>query len=129
MSEAAKPALFRPGAAGAPAVLIGRKCGACGRVHFPPQDYGCESCGAHCDDFPEVELSGTGRIKGVAPMHRHDLAGVPTPAYIAEIALDGGPALEALLDSDVGDTLRAGDRVTAVLVDADGKVNLRFRPG
>ena len=128
MSDATKPTLFRPGEAGAPAVLIGRKCGACGRVHFPPQDYGCEACGAHCDDFPEVELNGTGRIKGVAALTRHDLPNVPNPAYIAEIELDAGPALEALLDAADGANLRAGDRVTAVLVVADGKVDLRFKP-
>jgi uncharacterized OB-fold protein len=128
MSEAAKPSLFRPGNPGEPAVLVGRKCGQCGRLHFPPQDYGCEGCGAHCDDFAEVELAGSGRIKGVAALTRHDLPGVPTPAWIAEIELDAGPALEALLDAADGAKLSAGDRVTAVLVEAGDKVDLRFRP-
>jgi uncharacterized OB-fold protein len=128
MSEATKPTLFRAGEPGSPAVLIGRMCGRCGRVHFPPQDYGCEGCGAHCDDFPEVELAGSGRIKGVAALTRHDLPNVPNPAWIAEIELDAGPALEALLDAADGASLRAGDRVTAVLVAAGDEVDLRFRP-
>ncbi|MEQ9640756.1 MAG: zinc ribbon domain-containing protein [Alphaproteobacteria bacterium] len=123
-----KAQLFKDGAPGDPAVLVGRKCVACGRVHFPPQDYGCEGCGAHGDDFPEVEIGGAGRIKGVAALHRHDLAGVPKPAYIAEIELDDGPALEAILDADDGAGMTAGDRVSAVLVEADGKIDLRFRP-
>ena len=121
--------LFKPGRPGEPAVLVGRECRSCGRLHFPPQDYGCEGCGAHGEAFREVALGGTGRIKGLAALHRHDLAGVATPAWIAEIALDDGPALEALLDDADGETLSAGDRVTAVLVAADDGVDLRFKPG
>lgn len=120
--------LFRDGSPGEAAVLVGRKCGQCGRVHFPPQDYGCEGCGAHGADFAEVDLDGAGRIKGVAALHRHDLAGVPKPAFIAEIELDAGPALEALLDAEDGAALAAGDRVTAVLVETDGRIDLRFKP-
>ncbi len=119
--------LFRDGRAGDAAVLVGRKCSACGRVHFPPQDYGCEGCGAHGEAFAEVDVNGAGRIKGLIALHRHDLAGVPTPAFIAEIELDDGPALEAILDAADGASLSTGDRVSAVLVQADGKLDLRFK--
>jgi uncharacterized protein len=123
--------LYSPDAADNP-VLNGGKCRACGYVFFPPQRYGCESCGALPEKLEAAELRGRGRLHSYATVHLHQGKDIEAPFTVGLIVLDDGPAIRSMLTerSDAG--LAIGDRMASVLVaagtDPDGNemVELRF---
>jgi uncharacterized OB-fold protein len=129
--KAVLPELYSPDSAGIPA-LTGGKCRACGYVFFPPQRYGCESCGAPPEKLEAAELRGCGRLHSYATVHLYQGKDIEAPFTVGLIVLDEGPAIRSLLTSRTDDGLTVGDRMNSVLIaagsDPDGNemVELRF---
>lgn len=129
------PALHTvPPNSGEPPALLATRCTACGRTLFPPREYGCEACGAGPDQLERVELAGRGEIEAVAVVHRGFSPDPPTPYAVAQIRLEEGFVIEALLaDCDAAE-LRPGQPVRTTLVatatDDAGRplVECRFTP-
>ncbi len=124
----AEPTLYDAPAGGAEVLadLHGRRCAACGHVFFPPQDYGCEACGAAGDRLAPQDLPGRGALVASARVHQHPLA----PFTVGTVLLDAGPAVTALIDAPPGG-LAPGARVRARLVRSDERdgrevMELRF---
>jgi hypothetical protein len=77
-------------------VLNGTQCTRCKRVYFPPIGVGCEICGALAEDLLPTAIAVTGTIHALAEVHLHH--GAPeTPFTVAEIALDAGPLIRAMV--------------------------------
>jgi uncharacterized OB-fold protein len=110
-----RPDLVTLDEAGHPLLRVGR-CRRCTAIAFPPQEFGCEHCGAHGEDLETELLAPTGTVLARATVHR-DLFGRPVPYTIIELALDGGPAIRALLGLPDGGTCAIGDRVHGILAD------------
>ena len=109
MRVAAHPRLYDP-LPDVPA-LNGTRCARCGRAYFPPIGVGCEICGAPPEDLLPTTVAGTGTIHALAQVHLHH--GAPeTPFTIAEIALDAGPLIRAMVHPE-SPPLRIGIPVTA----------------
>jgi uncharacterized protein len=127
---AAQPTLYSVGAGGPPS-LKGGRCRVCGYRFFPPQQYGCESCGASPDQLEAAALPGRGRLHSFATVHLHQGKGVEAPFTVGVILLDDGPAIRTILTSRTGDGLKAGDRMAATLVaqgsDEQGRVVMELR--
>lgn len=77
-------------------VLNGTRCVRCGRVYFPPIGVGCEICGAPAEDLLPTAVAATGTIHALAQVHLQPDA-PQTPFTIAEIALDAGPLILAMV--------------------------------
>lgn len=107
-------ALWRDGTV--PAVCATR-CRACGNAFFPPQRYGCESCGAPGDDLLDADIPAVGSVRSFAVVHVDPTR--TTPYTVGEIALDDGPLVLGVLELS-GPAI--GQRVRAVV---DGE-HLRF---
>jgi uncharacterized protein len=111
--------------------LSGTRCRACGTAFFPPLRIGCEVCGAPDDELVGVKLAAQGRIHGSATVHLHHGRGIEAPFTVAEIVLDDGPVIRALMATD--GELPVGARVAATWfatkVDDDGNevVEPRFK--
>jgi hypothetical protein len=135
MSEqvAAQPELFSPTGAGNPS-LNGGRCRACGYVFFPPQSYGCESCGAPGGELEAVKLDGRGTLESFATVHLHQGRGIEAPFTVGVITLADGPVIRALMTRRRGEGLKPGMRVAASRVpmgtDDTGRqvVELWFEP-
>jgi uncharacterized protein len=93
-------------------VLNGVECAQCGHVYFPPVGVGCEICGAPADQLQPKALTAAGVVHAVAEVHLSP-AKTPTPFTVAEIVLDNGPLIRAMVHPDVTDGLKIGDRVSA----------------
>ncbi|MBW2416404.1 MAG: OB-fold domain-containing protein [Deltaproteobacteria bacterium] len=130
--RAAHPGLYP--ASGEHPPLLGQRCAGCGHVAFPPNPYGCESCGAEPDALESRELAGAGELAAFATVHLHMGKGIEAPFTVGVVVLDDGPAVRATLTCPTDEGLRIGDRVQSVLVsqgsDDDGNetVELRFAP-
>jgi uncharacterized OB-fold protein len=129
--KAIHPELYSVEPADAPR-LIGGRCNACGYVFFPPQSYGCESCGAPPDKLERIELPGRGRLHSFATVHLYQGKGIEAPFTVGVIVLDDGPALRAILTERTGAGVAIGDPMRAILApqgsdDAGNElVELRF---
>lgn len=129
--KAVHPELYSPHSAGIPSLNCG-KCRVCGYVFFPPQRYGCESCGAPPEKLDAVQLLGRGRLHSYATVHLHQGRDIEAPFTIGLIVLDDGPAIRSLLTERTDAGLAIGDRMASVLVaagaDPEGNeiVELRF---
>lgn len=128
----AQPALYT---ADATPKLNGCHCRKCGYVFFPPQNYGCESCGATPDQLEPMALAGAGTLHSFATVHLHQDRsgkGLQAPFTVGLIVLDDGPAVRSILSERTDEGLRVGDRMHSVLApagtDDGGKqlVELRF---
>jgi uncharacterized protein len=100
-------------------VLKGARCRACGYVFFPPQSYGCESCGAPPAELEPRDLTGRGALQSFATVHVHHGKGIEVPFTIGVIALDDGPIIRSVLAERTDEGLHIGDRMHSTLV-ADG---------
>ena len=127
-SVPAQPSLYS--GSGNPPSLNGGRCRKCGYVFFPPQHYGCESCGAPGEELEAVALPGRGRLHSFATVHLHQGKGIEAPFTVGVILLDGGPAIRSILTTRTGEGL--GDRMSATMVsqgkDEQGRevMELRF---
>ena len=83
--------------------LLGSSCAQCNTNFFPPLAVGCERCG-HPELVP-VTLAAAGKVHATATVHLHMGKDIEAPFTVAEIALDDGPLIRALLteviDADV----------------------------
>lgn len=113
--KAVHPELYSPEGDGDPA-LVGGKCRVCGHVFFPPQSYGCESCGAPPDRLETVQLRGRGRLHSYATVHLYQGSDIEAPFTIGQIVLDDGPAIRATLTNRTDEGIAIGDRMKSVLV-------------
>ena len=77
------------------AAIHARQCAMCGTVVFPPQEYGCTTCGAHGEALSPRDLPATGTLVAAAVVHNH--ASFPVPFTMAELKLDSGHVIRALL--------------------------------
>ncbi|HYX98793.1 MAG TPA: zinc ribbon domain-containing protein [Mycobacterium sp.] len=109
MRVAANPSLYDP-SPDIP-VLHGVQCDHCARVYFPPMGIGCEMCGARAEQLLPTLLLAQGVVHAVAEVNLSPAA-MPTPFTIAEIALDGGPLIRAMVHPE-SPGLQIGDRVVA----------------
>ena len=129
--KAIQPELYSVEASEHPS-LNGGKCRACGYIFFPPQRYGCESCGAPPEKLDATQLSGRGRLYSYATVHLHQGKDIETPFTVGLILLDDGPAIRSILTNRTDAGLAVGDRMASVLVaagidsDGDDLVELRF---
>ena len=113
--------------------LSGGRCKKCGYIFFPPQSYGCESCGA--TELEAASLAGAGKLHSFATVHVHQDRsgkGLQAPFTVGVIVLDDGPAIRSILSAPTDEGLRIGDPMHSILVpagtDDQGKqiVELRF---
>jgi len=133
MSEAVavNPDLYDNSPGGVP-TLRGGHCRACGYIFFPPQSYGCESCGAAPEQLEPMVLEGKGALSSFATVHLYQGKGIETPFTVGVIVLDQGPAVRATLAQPTDSGLKIGDRMHAILApggkDESGNdlVELRF---
>ena len=101
--------------------LNGGKCRACGYVFFPPQSYGCESCGAPAEQLEPKPLRGDGTLSSFATVHLHQGKDIEAPFTVGVIVLDDGPAIRAILTQRTDEGLKIGDRMRAMVVAIDGE--------
>ena len=113
-SVPAQPALYS--GSGNPPSLNGSRCRKCGYLFFPPQQYGCESCGAPGEELEAVALPGRGKLHSFATVHLHQGKGIEAPFTVGMILLDDGPAIRSILATRTGEGLKAGDRMSATMV-------------
>lgn len=116
--ELAEPTLYRLAEDNRP-LLRAKRCTDCGAVAFPPQSYGCETCGAGADALIDAELDCAGVVNASTTVHPR-LAGSAAPFAVAEIVLDAGPTIRAMLNTPTDDGVRVGERVRGVLVPVSG---------
>ncbi|OHV06392.1 Zn-ribbon domain-containing OB-fold protein [Mycobacterium talmoniae] len=88
-------------------MLFGVECSRCSRVYFPPIGIGCETCGAA--ELTVTALAAVGTVFAVATVHVHP-GNPPAPFTIADVLLDAGPLIRALVHPDAGG-LEIGSRV------------------
>ncbi|WP_417593235.1 Zn-ribbon domain-containing OB-fold protein [Parasphingorhabdus sp.] len=117
-----------------PPSLNGQICLDCGRVSFPPNQYGCEGCGAAADQLDAMPLTGRGRLTAFVTTHHANQRDIAVPYTVASIALDDGPVIRALMKEPTDEGLEIGARVEAVeVVSPDGSESkaseLRFELG
>src|SRR5208282_2253308 len=120
----AQPTLYESGTDAIPA-LKGRRCKSCGYAFFPPQDYGCEKCGAEGERLEPMSLPGRGILHSFATVHRHRDERVQVPFTVGLIILDDGPVLTSILAAATDEGLRIGDRMRAVLAPLRKDANRR----
>jgi uncharacterized OB-fold protein len=108
----AEPGLYD--VSGEPPLLTGTRCSHCAQVSFPPLTIGCDRCGVGEEFLELVQLEATGLVHSIATVHFHH--GEPAaPFAVAEVALDSGPLIRALVAGDAHE-LAIGDRASAVWV-------------
>lgn len=126
-----KPTLYTADECGTP-VLFARRC-ECGHICFPPQDYGCEKCGAPGAALRPRKLAGRGVLRSWATVHMHAKPYPKAPFVVGKIRLEDGPVVRALLKVDDESGLRIGMPVKAIWVPVRGDatedvVDLWFEP-
>jgi uncharacterized protein len=91
-------------------ILNASRCATCGRVSFPPLSIGCDICGASEARLEAIHLPAVGEVHSFATVHVQH--GQPIePFTVAEIALDGGPLIRAMV-AQSSPALSVGDRVS-----------------
>jgi uncharacterized OB-fold protein len=95
MKVAAHPELYDP--EDSVPVLHGTRCEACGSTFFPPLKIGCEICGADEQRLNAVPLPMSGVLYSVATVHVHGAKDIEVPFTVAEVQLDEGPLIRAVL--------------------------------
>lgn len=111
--------------------IKGSKC-PCGYIFFPRQNYGCEKCGRHGEEIENILMSGKGKIKQIATVHKSHLKELEAPFSVATIVLDSGCVIRALLDDGEDAHVFIGKTVYSTLkkigIDDQGReiFDLRF---
>lgn len=130
-AQVAHPTLYGPLLSGELSIF-GQRCGACGKVSFPRQPYGCETCGSAGQTLVAEDLRPDGELVSFALIHRHFGKDILAPFVMAEVRLDSGPMLRCALDVRSDKGLKVGARVRGVLMMSDGPAatapELRFQP-
>jgi uncharacterized OB-fold protein len=118
--KAVHPELYSPDPSDNPD-LNGGKCRACGYVFFPPQCYGCESCGAPPEQLEAVKLAGRGRLSSYATVYLYQGKDIEAPFSVGVVVLDGGPAVRSVLATPPEAGLAIGDRMKSVMLGTGAK--------
>ena len=115
--------------------LRGQRCGNCGRVAFPPNPYGCESCGMSGDAVTDEMFAGRGRLRAFVTTNHANQRSIQVPYTVASIELEGGPVIRALMVQPGSEGLRVDDTVEAIVIirgendsAAEPAHELRFQP-
>ncbi len=103
--------------------LNGGRCRACGYVFFPPQFYGCDSCGAGPDQLEPVSMAARGTLSSFATVHLHQGSDIQAPFTVGVILLEAGPAVRAILTQRTDEGLHIGDIMRGLVTEA---AELRF---
>ncbi|MEM7323143.1 MAG: zinc ribbon domain-containing protein [Actinomycetota bacterium] len=111
--------------------LRGFRCRRCDTVGFPPQSYGCPSCGATGDDLVEALIPASGALRTFTTVHldpKHE-----TPFQIGEVATGAAPLIRCRLRVErpqIGQELVArirtdehGDTLEFVAADGEEQVD------
>lgn len=93
MTEAARTPTWSATPGGA--VIHARHCAGCGTILFPPQEYGCTTCGAYGEALTPADIPAHGALVAACVVHNH--ATFPVPFTMAELKLDSGHVIRALL--------------------------------
>jgi uncharacterized OB-fold protein len=113
-----------------PVSFTGTRCRSCGTVFFPPLLIGCEVCGARDDQLDDAQFAARGCIHASAMVHMHRGRGTEAPFTVAEVVLDDGPVVRALMATDaepvVGDRVEAAWFVTKIDDEGNEIVEPRF---
>ncbi len=104
-------------------IIMGTKCARCNHRWFPPLYYGCEQCGAHGDELRPCDLSPKGHIYSYTTVPERD-GGVFT---LAQVVLDDGPAIRALISEPAPEELHIGDRVEGFTSGEKENLTITFR--
>ena len=89
------PSLYEPSSE--TPLLNGTTCSACGLVVFPPVSLGCTKCGAAPEQLKATPLAAAGTLHSVATIHIHTGKDIEAPFTVAEVKLDSGPLIRALM--------------------------------
>jgi uncharacterized OB-fold protein len=113
-------------------VLNGTRCALCQTVYCPPLCLGCEVCGATDDALEPAAVAAVGTVHSLAEVYVHH-GKPPAPFTIAEIQLDAGPLIRAMLTGErgpigIGDTVSAVWTVTDTTEHGDDVVEPAFAP-
>ena len=106
---AAKPGLYDP--ASLVPQLNGTRCSDCGATFFPPLQTGCEKCGS--TGLTPLKIEAVGKLHSVVTVHMHMGKDIEAPFTVAEVALDNGPIIRAML-AEPADLNAIGKRVSAL---------------
>jgi uncharacterized OB-fold protein len=101
--------------------LLGTRCTACDYCWFPPNEFGCERCGAFGGQLAPIEFSGRGRLLAFTSVP--DAGGA---FILGKIVLDEGPVLRGVVQS-AAEELVPGDSLEAFPVTVDDQISIRFR--
>ena len=116
-----KPELFSVEAGNV--TLSGTECAKCHHRWFPPLLFGCEKCGAYGEDLIAKGLRGKGRILAFTTVPEAE-GGTFT---LAQVQLDDGPAIRAVIDEPAPEELNIGDPVEAIVVGEGDELTISFR--
>ena len=103
--------------------LSGAECALCHHRWFPPLLFGCEKCGAYGEDLKAMSLRGTGQILSFTTVPDAE-GGTYT---LAQLELDDGPAIRAVIDEPGPEALNIGDPIEAVAVGEGDELTISFR--
>lgn len=110
-----KPALYQTEPTPNPPSLHGIECIACGHVFFPPQNLGCERCGATGTALQPRRLAGSGTLMARVTVHLHAKPERSAPFVVGTVQLDDGPVVRTLLDAAPDALPLIGSPMAAVL--------------
>lgn len=111
--------------------LHGTACATCRSVFFPPITLGCEKCGAAPDQLQAMSLAAKGILHSIATVHMHAGKDIEAPFTIAEVQLDDGPLIRAVMSgaataADIGSYVRAEWVSVGAGEEGEEKVEPRF---
>ena len=111
--------------------LHATSCGGCGSVFFPPITLGCEKCGALPDQLKNTSIAAKGLLHSIATVHMHAGKDIEAPFTIAEVQLDNGPLIRAMLSgpataADIGSRVCAQWVSIGVSQASEEKIEPRF---
>jgi uncharacterized OB-fold protein len=108
------------------AKLVLRRCGACGRGHFPPR-FACPYCWSQQLDW--IEASGAATVYTFTVMHRAPSAywAARTPYVVALVDLAEGPRMMANIVGERALDVAIGERVELCFEDRGGFTLPQFR--
>lgn len=104
-------------------IIMGAECSQCNHRWFPPFLFGCERCGSHGDDLHPRDLSSIGHIYSFTTVPEMD-GGMFT---LAQVVLDDGPAIRAIISEPGPQELNIGDRVEAISSGEEQNPTVTFR--
>lgn len=104
-------------------IIMGIECSQCNHRWFPPLTFGCEQCGSHDDDLHPRDLNATGYIYSFTTVAEMD-GGM---FILAQVVLDDGPAIRAIISAPGAEELNIGDRVEGVGSGEDENLTITFR--